>query len=96
MQTTAKTGTVVCHRHGAIAIQVCLSFTSVFISLAHCPQAGCGGRVWVSHLKRKNTDDEKFFKLCRELVKDGALQLDANAEIVGAMMTTHDGKVLRA
>jgi NAD(P) transhydrogenase subunit alpha len=35
------------------------------------------------------------FELMKHLVKDGALQLDASDEITGAMMMTHDGKVLR-
>ena len=36
-----------------------------------------------------------IFELLKHLVKDGALQLDASDEITGAMMMTHDGKVLR-
>jgi NAD(P) transhydrogenase subunit alpha len=36
-----------------------------------------------------------IFELLKHLVKDGALQLDANDEITGAMMMTHQGKVLR-
>jgi NAD(P) transhydrogenase subunit alpha len=36
------------------------------------------------------------FELLKHLVKDGALVLDANDEITGAMMATHDGKVLRS
>ncbi|HXT15770.1 MAG TPA: Re/Si-specific NAD(P)(+) transhydrogenase subunit alpha [Gemmatimonadaceae bacterium] len=35
------------------------------------------------------------FELCKELVKEDALQLDSTAEIVGAMMMTHNGQVLR-
>ena len=34
-------------------------------------------------------------ELLRHLVKDGALVLDRNDEITGAMMMTHDGQVLR-
>ncbi|HTE44946.1 MAG TPA: hypothetical protein VK636_06860, partial [Gemmatimonadaceae bacterium] len=34
-------------------------------------------------------------ELLKHLVKDDALQLDPNDEITGAMMMTHDGKVLR-
>jgi NAD(P) transhydrogenase subunit alpha len=34
-------------------------------------------------------------ELLKHLVKDGALQLDQQDEITGAMMMTHDGKVLR-
>jgi len=37
-----------------------------------------------------------IFELLKHLVKDGALQLDQNDEITGAMMMTHDGKVLRS
>ncbi|HEX7019205.1 MAG TPA: Re/Si-specific NAD(P)(+) transhydrogenase subunit alpha [Gemmatimonadaceae bacterium] len=33
--------------------------------------------------------------LMKHLVKDGALQLDATDEITGAMMMSHDGKVIR-
>ena len=36
-----------------------------------------------------------IFELLKHLVKDGALQLDQSDEITGAMMMTHDGKVLR-
>lgn len=36
-----------------------------------------------------------ILELLKHLVKDGALQLDASDEITGAMMMTHDGKVLR-
>ena len=36
-----------------------------------------------------------IFELLKHLVKDGALQLDASDEITGAMMMTHQGKVLR-
>ena len=36
-----------------------------------------------------------IFELLKHLVTDGALVLDANDEITGAMMMTHDGKVLR-
>ena len=36
-----------------------------------------------------------IFELMKHLVKDGALQLDPADEITGAMMMTHDGKVLR-
>jgi NAD(P) transhydrogenase subunit alpha len=36
-----------------------------------------------------------IFELLKHLVKDGALQLDPNDEITGAMMMTHQGKVLR-
>ena len=36
-----------------------------------------------------------ILELLKHLVKDGALTLDANDEITGAMMMTHDGKVLR-
>jgi len=35
------------------------------------------------------------FELMKHLVKDGALVLDASDEITGAMMMTHEGKVLR-
>ena len=34
-------------------------------------------------------------ELLKHLVKDGALNLDASDEITGAMMMTHDGKVIR-
>jgi NAD(P) transhydrogenase subunit alpha len=34
-------------------------------------------------------------ELLKHLIKDGALSLDENDEITGAMMMTHDGKVLR-
>jgi NAD(P) transhydrogenase subunit alpha len=37
-----------------------------------------------------------IFELCKELVKDNELKLDTSAEIIGAMMMTHDGKVLRS
>ncbi len=37
-----------------------------------------------------------IFELLKHLVKDGALQLDQSDEITGAMMMTHDGKVLRS
>jgi NAD(P) transhydrogenase subunit alpha len=36
-----------------------------------------------------------ILELLKHLVKDGALVLDPNDEITGAMMMTHDGKVLR-
>ena len=36
-----------------------------------------------------------IFELLKHLVKDGALQLDVNDEITGAMMMTHGGQVLR-
>jgi NAD(P) transhydrogenase subunit alpha len=36
-----------------------------------------------------------IIELLKHLVKDGVLQLDASDEITGAMMMTHDGKVLR-
>ncbi len=36
-----------------------------------------------------------ILELLKHLVKDGALTLDASDEITGAMMMTHDGKVLR-
>jgi H+-translocating NAD(P) transhydrogenase subunit alpha len=36
-----------------------------------------------------------IFELLKHLVQDGALTLDAADEITGAMMMTHDGKVLR-
>lgn len=36
-----------------------------------------------------------IFELLKHLVKDGALQLDPNDEITGAMMMTYQGKVLR-
>jgi NAD(P) transhydrogenase subunit alpha len=36
-----------------------------------------------------------ILELLKHIVKDGALQLDANDEITGAMLMTHDGKVLR-
>lgn len=36
-----------------------------------------------------------ILELLKHLVKDGALVLDADDEITGAMMMTHDGKVLR-
>jgi NAD(P) transhydrogenase subunit alpha len=36
-----------------------------------------------------------IFELLKHLVKDGVLQLDESDEITGAMMMTHDGKVLR-
>ncbi|MEP6494657.1 MAG: Re/Si-specific NAD(P)(+) transhydrogenase subunit alpha [bacterium] len=36
-----------------------------------------------------------IFELLKHLVNDGALHLDASDEITGAMMMTHDGKVLR-
>jgi NAD(P) transhydrogenase subunit alpha len=36
-----------------------------------------------------------ILELLKHLVKDGALQLDAADEITGAMMMTHDGKVVR-
>ncbi len=36
-----------------------------------------------------------IFELLKHLVKDDALTLDANDEITGAMMMTHDGQVLR-
>lgn len=36
-----------------------------------------------------------IIELLKHLVKEGALQLDASDEITGAMMMTHDGKVLR-
>jgi NAD(P) transhydrogenase subunit alpha len=36
-----------------------------------------------------------IFELLKHLLKDGALQLDASDEITGAMLMTHDGKVLR-
>ena len=36
-----------------------------------------------------------IFELLKHLVKDGALMLDPSDEITGAMMMTHDGKVLR-
>ena len=36
-----------------------------------------------------------IFELLKNLVKDGALQLDPNDEITGAMMMTYQGKVLR-
>src|SRR4051812_44538894 len=36
-----------------------------------------------------------IFELLKHLVKDGALQLDASDEITGAMLMTHEGKVLR-
>jgi NAD(P) transhydrogenase subunit alpha len=36
-----------------------------------------------------------ILELLKHIVKDGALQLDAADEITGAMMMTHDGKVLR-
>jgi NAD(P) transhydrogenase subunit alpha len=36
-----------------------------------------------------------IIELLKHLVKDGALVLDATDEITGAMMMTHDGKVLR-
>jgi len=36
-----------------------------------------------------------IFELLKHLVKDGALVLDASDEITGAMMMTHDGKVLK-
>ncbi len=35
------------------------------------------------------------FELMKHLVQDGALVLDPNDEITGAMMMTHDGKVVR-
>jgi NAD(P) transhydrogenase subunit alpha len=35
------------------------------------------------------------FELMKHLVKDGQLQLDPGDEITGAMMMTHDGKVLK-
>jgi NAD(P) transhydrogenase subunit alpha len=37
-----------------------------------------------------------IFELCKELVKDDELKLDTGAEIIGAMMMTHDGQVLRS
>jgi len=37
-----------------------------------------------------------IFELLKHLVKDGALQLDATDEITGAMLMTHDGKVIRS
>jgi NAD(P) transhydrogenase subunit alpha len=36
-----------------------------------------------------------IFELLKHLVKDGALVLDPNDEITGAMLVTHDGKALR-
>ncbi len=36
-----------------------------------------------------------IIELLKHLVKDGALQLDKDDEITGAMMMTHDGQVLR-
>jgi NAD(P) transhydrogenase subunit alpha len=36
-----------------------------------------------------------ILELLKHLAKDGALNLDAADEITGAMMMTHDGKVLR-
>ena len=36
-----------------------------------------------------------IIELLKHLVKDGVLQLDETDEITGAMMMTHDGKVLR-
>jgi hypothetical protein len=33
--------------------------------------------------------------LLKHLVKDGALQLDPTDEITGAMLMTHDGRVLK-
>jgi NAD(P) transhydrogenase subunit alpha len=36
-----------------------------------------------------------ILELLKHLLKDGALQLDASDEITGAMLMTHDGKVLR-
>jgi H+-translocating NAD(P) transhydrogenase subunit alpha len=36
-----------------------------------------------------------IFELLKLIVKDGALNLDADQEITGAMMMTHQGKVLR-
>jgi NAD(P) transhydrogenase subunit alpha len=36
-----------------------------------------------------------IFELLKHLVKDGALVLDKDDEITGAMMITHDGQVLR-
>ncbi|HEX4682936.1 MAG TPA: Re/Si-specific NAD(P)(+) transhydrogenase subunit alpha [Gemmatimonadaceae bacterium] len=36
-----------------------------------------------------------ILELLKVMVKDGALKLDADAEIIGAMTMTHDGKVLR-
>jgi NAD(P) transhydrogenase subunit alpha len=36
-----------------------------------------------------------ILELLKHLIKDGALQLDESDEITGAMLMTHDGKVLR-
>jgi NAD(P) transhydrogenase subunit alpha len=36
-----------------------------------------------------------ILELLKHLVRDGALTIDANDEITGAMLMTHDGKVLR-
>ncbi|HEY7393992.1 MAG TPA: Re/Si-specific NAD(P)(+) transhydrogenase subunit alpha [Gemmatimonadaceae bacterium] len=36
-----------------------------------------------------------IFELLKHLVQDGVLQLDANDEITGAMMMTHEGKTLK-
>jgi NAD(P) transhydrogenase subunit alpha len=36
-----------------------------------------------------------IFELLKHLVKDGALQLDPTDEITGAMLMTHDGRVLK-
>jgi NAD(P) transhydrogenase subunit alpha len=37
-----------------------------------------------------------IFELLKHLVKDGALQLDPTDEITGAMLMTHDGRVLKS
>ena len=37
-----------------------------------------------------------IFELLKHLVKDGALVLDPADEITGAMLMTHDGKVVRS
>jgi NAD(P) transhydrogenase subunit alpha len=36
-----------------------------------------------------------IIEFLKHLVKDGQAQLDAGDEITGAMMMTHDGKVIR-
>ena len=36
-----------------------------------------------------------IFELLKHLVKDGVLQLDPADEITGAMLMTHDGRVLK-
>jgi NAD(P) transhydrogenase subunit alpha len=36
-----------------------------------------------------------IFELLKHLVKDGVLQLDPTDEITGAMLMTHDGRVLK-